>query len=52
MDFRRKFEFGLAWRTVLLVGAIALVGLAVSTPGIRAGLIVAILVAAAALGSL
>jgi two-component system, NtrC family, nitrogen regulation sensor histidine kinase NtrY len=52
MDFRRKFEFGLAWRTVLLVGAIGLVGVALSTPGVRAGLIVAILVAAAALASL
>jgi two-component system, NtrC family, nitrogen regulation sensor histidine kinase NtrY len=52
MDFRRKFEFGLAWRTVVLVGAIALVGLALSTPGVRAGLIVAVLIAAVALGSL
>jgi two-component system, NtrC family, nitrogen regulation sensor histidine kinase NtrY len=52
MDFRRKFEFGLAWRTVLLVGAIGLVGVALSTPGVRAGLIVAILIAAAALASL
>ena len=52
MDFRRKFEFGLAWRTVVLVGAIALVGLALSTPGVRAGLIVAILVATVALASL
>jgi two-component system, NtrC family, nitrogen regulation sensor histidine kinase NtrY len=52
MDFRRKFEFGLAWRTVLLVGAIALVGLALSTPGVRAGLIVALLVAMAAVASL
>ena len=52
MDFRRKFEFGLAWRTFLLVGAIALVGLAISTPGVRAGLVVAILVAGAALASL
>src|SRR5690348_18367443 len=52
MDFRRKFEFGLAWRTVALVGAIALVGVALSTPGVRAGLIVAGLVALAALASL
>ena len=52
MDFRRKFEFGLAWRTLLLVGAIALVGIALSTPGVRAGLIVAIFVAVAALVSL
>ena len=52
MDFRRKFEFGLAWRTMVLVGAIALVGLALSTPGVRAGLVVAVLVAAVALASL
>jgi two-component system, NtrC family, nitrogen regulation sensor histidine kinase NtrY len=52
MDFRRKFEFGLAWRTLLLVGAIALVGLALSAPGIRAGLIVALLVAVVTLASL
>jgi signal transduction histidine kinase len=52
MDFKRKFEFGLAWRTLLLVGAIALVGIALSTPGVRAGLIVAILVAVGALVSL
>lgn len=52
MDFRRKFEFGLAWRTVVLVGAIALVGLAVSAPGVRAGLVVALIVAVIALASL
>ena len=47
MDFRRKFEFGLAWRTVVLVGAILLVVAAASTPGVRAGLVVAALVAVA-----
>src|SRR5689334_3213019 len=52
MDFRRKFEFGLAWRTLFLVGAIALIGLALSTPGVRAGLVVAVLVAAIAMASL
>jgi signal transduction histidine kinase len=52
MDFRRKFEFGLAWRTVLLVGTILLVAKAASTPGVRAGLIVAALVCIAALASL
>jgi nitrogen fixation/metabolism regulation signal transduction histidine kinase len=52
MDFSRKFEFGLAWRTVVLVGAIALVAKAISTPGIRAGLVVAIIIALLALGSL
>jgi two-component system, NtrC family, nitrogen regulation sensor histidine kinase NtrY len=52
MDFRRKFEFGLAWRTVLLIGAIVLVIQAAGTPGVRAGLIVAALIAVAALASL
>ena len=52
MDFRRKFEFGLAWRTILLIGAVLLVMKAAETPGVRAGLIVAALVALAALASL
>ena len=52
MGFSRKFEFGLAWRTLVLVGAIALVAKAISTPGIRAGLMVAIIIAFLALGSL
>jgi nitrogen fixation/metabolism regulation signal transduction histidine kinase len=52
MDFRRKFEFGLAWRTILLVAAILLVIKAAELPGVRAGLIVAALVAVAALASL
>src|SRR6476469_9341489 len=52
MDFRRKFEFGLAWRTLVLAGAIWLVVAAASTPGVRAGLIVAALVGIVALASL
>jgi nitrogen fixation/metabolism regulation signal transduction histidine kinase len=52
MDFRRKFEFGLAWRTVVLVGAVLLVIKALQTPGVRAGLVVAALIAIAALASL
>lgn len=52
MDFRRKFEFGLAWRTILFVAAILLVAKAFATPGVRAGLIVAALIALVALGSL
>jgi nitrogen fixation/metabolism regulation signal transduction histidine kinase len=52
MDFRRRFEFGLAWRTLLLVGAILLIAKAAATPGVRAGLIVAALVGLAALASL
>ena len=52
MDFRRKFEFGLAWRTVLIVGAILLIAKAAETPGVRAGLVVAALVGVAAFASL
>jgi nitrogen fixation/metabolism regulation signal transduction histidine kinase len=52
MDFRRKFEFGLGWRTLVLVGAIWLVGAALGASGVRAGLVVALLVAMAALASL
>src|SRR3982751_2278244 len=52
MDFRRKFEFGLAWRTVLLIGSILLIAKAAETPGLRAGVMVAALVALAALASL
>jgi two-component system, NtrC family, nitrogen regulation sensor histidine kinase NtrY len=52
MEFRRKFEFGLAWRTIVFVAAILLVIKAIETPDVRAGLIVAALVALAALASL
>ena len=52
MDFRRKFEFGLAWRTILLVCAVLLIAKAAATPGVRAGLIVAGLIGVAALTSL
>ena len=52
MDFRRKFEFGLAWRTILFVGSVLLIIKAAQTPGVRAGFIVAALVAVAALTSL
>jgi signal transduction histidine kinase len=52
MDFRRKFEFGLAWRTIVFVAAVLIVLKAAETPGVRAGLIVAVLVALTALGSL
>ena len=52
MDFRRKFEFGLAWRTIVFVGAVLLVVKAAQTPGVRAGLVVAVLVGGAALASL
>lgn len=52
MDFRRKFEFGLAWRTIVFVAAVLLVIKAASIPGVRAGLAVAAIVAATALASL
>jgi len=52
MDFRRKFEFGLAWRTLLIVGAVLLIAKAATTPGVRAGLVVAALVGIAAFTSL
>src|SRR4051794_30620779 len=52
MDFRRKFEFGLAWRTLLLIGAILLIIEAAAIPGVRAGLVLAALVAVIALASL
>jgi len=52
MDFKRKFEFGLAWRTILFVAAILLVIKALEAPGVRAGLIVAVILAGVALASL
>jgi two-component system nitrogen regulation sensor histidine kinase NtrY len=52
MDFRRKFEFGLAWRTVVFVASVLLVIRAAETPGVRAGLAVAALIALAAMASL
>ena len=52
MDFKRRFEFGLAWRTAVFVVAVLLVGKAATTPGVRAGLIVTVLIAFAALASL
>ena len=38
MDFRRKFEFGLAWRTLLIIGAIiicAIAGALIGLPTLR-----------------
>src|SRR4051812_3651258 len=52
MDFKRKFEFGLAWRTLLIIAAILLIAKAAMTPGVRAGLVVAALIGVAALASL
>ncbi|HEX6740830.1 MAG TPA: PAS domain-containing sensor histidine kinase [Sphingomicrobium sp.] len=52
MDFRRKFEFGLAWRTAVLVACVWLFIQTLDAPDLRAGRIVAALVAVFALASL
>jgi signal transduction histidine kinase len=52
MDFRRKFEFGLAWRTIVLIASVLLVAKAIGSPGVRAGVIVVLLIAVAAAASL
>jgi two-component system nitrogen regulation sensor histidine kinase NtrY len=52
LPFRRRFEFGLAWRTLVLVAAIWLLSKAMSSPDLRAARLVAVLIAFAALASL
>jgi len=52
MDFRRKFEFGLAWRTAVLVACVWLFIQALNAPDLRAGRIIAALIALVALASL
>ncbi|HEU4958189.1 MAG TPA: ATP-binding protein [Sphingomicrobium sp.] len=52
MGFRRRFEFGLAWRTLVLMLAIWLFVEALSIPDLRAARLVAAFVAFAALASL
>jgi len=52
MDFRHRFEFGLAWRTLVLVAALWLFSISLWTADVHAGRIVAFLIAAAAMGSL
>ena len=52
MGFRQKFEFGLAWRTLVLIAAIWLFAQALSTPDLKAARLVAALVAFADLASL
>jgi len=52
MDFRRKFEFGLAWRTAVLVACVWLLIQALNAPDLRAGRIIAALIAVVALASL
>jgi two-component system nitrogen regulation sensor histidine kinase NtrY len=50
--FRHRFEFGLAWRTAVLIAAIALLAEALQTPDLRAARVVSGLIALAALASL
>lgn len=50
--FRHRFEFGLAWRTLALIAAIWLFSKALATPDLRAGRIVAGLIAFAAVASI
>ena len=52
LGFRHRFEFGLAWRTLVLVSAIWLLVAALSAPELRAAKLVAALMAFAALASL
>jgi len=52
MDFRRRFEVGLAWRTIVFVLCVWIFSQALATPGLRAARIVAGLIAFAALTSL
>ena len=52
MGFRHRFEFGLAWRTLVLILAIWLFVEALSMPGLRAARLVAAILAFAALASL
>ena len=52
MGFRRRFEFGLAWRTITLAAALWLFVLAIDTPGLRAARIVAFIIALISLARL
>lgn len=52
MASRRSFEFGLAWRTLLLILALLLLVIAIITPDLRVARIVAAIIAALALAGL
>ena len=52
MDFRRKFEFGLAWRSALLVLSIGIFTQSLTMPDLRAGRIIAAIITFVALASL
>ena len=51
MDFRRKFEIGLAWRTAVLALCIWIFSKSLDDPDLRAGRIIAALATFAALAS-
>ena len=52
MAFRHRFEFGLAWRTLALASALWLLSLSFATPDLRAGRVVALIIAVIAISSL
>ncbi|MCL6729606.1 sensor histidine kinase [Sphingomonas hankyongi] len=52
MDFRRRFEFGLTWRTAVLIAALWLLYAAIHMADLRAGRIVSALLALGAVASL
>jgi nitrogen fixation/metabolism regulation signal transduction histidine kinase len=52
MAFRRRFEFGLAWRTLALAAALWLFSVSLNMPDLRAARIVALLIAIIAFASL
>ena len=52
MDFRRRFEIGLAWRTAILVACIWIFGRTLANPDLRAGRVVVAIAAFGALASL
>ena len=52
MDFRRRFEIGLAWRTIVFVLCVWVFSQALATPDLRAARIVAGIIAFAALANL
>ncbi len=52
MGFRRSFEWGLAWRTLLLIAALVVLIASFQAPDLRAGRVVAALIALLALTSL
>jgi signal transduction histidine kinase len=52
MGFRHRFEFGLAWRTLALASALWLLSLSFATPDLRAGRVVALIIAVIAMSSL